>query len=556
METIVKILRDLGPGRVSAIGGITVIAVLFFLFLTARLSTPLMSPLYSDLQEADSQEIVAYLSSQGIDHQTRKGGSEITVPTSVLAELRMQLSQLGLPRTATIGNELFDQSGSFDTASSFEQEVMRVRALEGELARTIVSLENVKSARVHIVLPRRELFDREERQSSASVVLNMRGSHRLDREQIQSIQHLISTAVPGLKAGNISMIDSRGNLLVGGAGEDGLDGGGNSQEEKRTAYEGRMARQIETLLENAVGYGRARVQVTADMDFSKTVIQEEEYNPEGQVLRSTELVEEQDLSRQGGPEAVSVRGNLPEGGFGEEGSSLQENRVRTEERANYEISRTTRNRVIAPGEVRHLSVAALVDGHYRLSDDGVEVYQARGEEEMAQLEELIKSAIGFSPRRSDTVSVVNMQFAPLPADDVVELQTLFGFTTAQLSRLIEVMLLTLFGVLVILLLLRPLIVRIFESTPQALALAGSDDEGGVHQIGFRGGRSGERRMVMKDGQLTEIAGDDGDLESMIDIANVQGQVRAGNLKKIGEMIQGDPEAAVSVIRNWLYVDAS
>jgi flagellar M-ring protein FliF len=556
VETIVKILRDLGPGRVSAIGGITVIAVLFFLFLTARLSTPLMSPLYSDLQEADSQEIVAYLSSQGIDHQTRKGGSEITVPTSVLAELRMQLSQLGLPRTATIGNELFDQSGSFDTASSFEQEVMRVRALEGELARTIVSLENVKSARVHIVLPRRELFDREERQSSASVVLNMRGSHRLDREQIQSIQHLISTAVPGLKAGNISMIDSRGNLLVGGAGEDGLDGGGNSQEEKRTAYEGRMARQIETLLENAVGYGRARVQVTADMDFSKTVIQEEEYNPEGQVLRSTELVEEQDLSRQGGPEAVSVRGNLPEGGFGEEGSSLQENRVRTEERANYEISRTTRNRVIAPGEVRHLSVAALVDGHYRLSDDGVEVYQARGEEEMAQLEELIKSAIGFSPRRSDTVSVVNMQFAPLPADDVVELQTLFGFTTAQLSRLIEVMLLTLFGVLVILLLLRPLIVRIFESTPQALALAGSDDEGGVHQIGFRGGRSGERRMVMKDGQLTEIAGDDGDLESMIDIANVQGQVRAGNLKKIGEMIQGDPEAAVSVIRNWLYVDAS
>ena len=554
MESLIRVLRDLGPGRVSAIGGIAVIALLFFLFLTARLSTPLMSPLYSDLQESDSQEIIAYLASQGINHQTRKGGSEIMVPTSVLAELRMQLSQLGLPRVATIGNELFDRDTSFDTASSFEQEVMRVRALEGELARTIVSLENVKSARVHIVLPRRELFDRSERQATASVVLQMRGSSRLDKENIQAIQHLVATAVPGLKSGNISMLDGRGNLLVGG-GQSG-DGGvsGQTQEEHRIAYETRLASQLETLLENAVGYGKARVQVAADMDFSKTVIQEEEFSPEGQVLRSTESIEELSSLNSGAPLAVTVRGNLPDSDFAGDGSGNQENSSRTEERANYEISRTTRNRVIEPGVVRGLSVAALVDGTYRVSDDGVELYQSRSQEELAQLEELIKRAIGFSPEREDSVSVVNMPFAPLPADDIAQLQTLFGFTTAQLSRLIEVLLLTLFGILVILLLLRPLIARIFESTPQALALAGAgEDSGGVQQLGYQSTTTIDgKKYIMREGQLTEVT--DENLEAMIDIANVQGQVRAGNLKKIGEMIQGDPESAVSIIRSWMYVE--
>ena len=562
MDTLIRILRDLGPGRVSAIGGIAVIAVLFLLFLTARLSTPLMSPLYSDLSEADSQEIVAYLSSQEIEHQLRKNGSEIMVPSSVLAEVRLQLSSLGLPRTATIGNELFDRDTTFDTASSFEQEVMRVRALEGELARTIVSLEQVKSARVHVVLPRRELFDRQEREATASIVLQMRGSNRLDRSQILSVQHLVSTAVPGLKPGNISILDGRGDLLVAGGG--GVDGevSGQSQEELRQNYESRMARQIESLLENAVGYGKARVQVTADMDFSKTVIQEEQYDPEGQVLRSTEVIEEQDASNQGGPAAVGVGGNLPDGSFGAESGGTQESRTRTEERSNYEVSRTTRNRVIEPGQLRSISVAALVDGTYRLTDDGTEIYEARAPEEMRQLEDLIKTAIGFSETRSDTVSLVNMPFAPLPSDDLVELQTIFGFTTAQLSRLIEVLLLSLFGLLVIVLLLRPLIARIFESTPQNLALAGTvgEDDGSQQGVQARGGviRTPDgRHMVMRDGQLAEISAEEAaSIEAMIDIANVQGQVKAGNLKKIGELIQGDPQAAVSVIRSWMYVDSN
>lgn len=550
MDSFFQFVRNLGPARLAAIGGIAVLLMAFFIFLTTRLSTPNMSLLYGDIDQAEADKIVGQLSQQNIPFELRGDGREILVPADKVAELRLSLAKQGLSGSV-VGYEIFDKDQAIGT-STFIQQLNRSRALEGELSRTIASIEGVKGARVHLVMPRRELFSRETRAPSASIIIKMRGAQRLSRDQVSAIQQLVATAVPDLQPNHISIVDDRGTLLAKGAEGDGNTAADNV-EEMQISYENRLARKIEELLQSTVGYGKVRAEVRAEMDASQTVINEEQYDPNGQVLRSSVNVEQQSSSSDGSSSAVTVGNNLPDANALDGSSGSKEAETKTEERSNYEISKTVKNTVITPGQIKRLSIAVLVDGNYKetTAPDGSRKteYVPRTPEEMKQIEALVKSAVGYDEAgRGDTIEVVNMQFAELPVSGEAEVKTYFGFTTADIKRLLEVLVLAVVGLLVILLVVRPLIAKVFEAAPSAVAAAA-----GGGDTALLTDQSAEAQAIlagMDEGQREE------EFDSMIDIAHIEGRVKASSMKKIGEIIEKHPEEAVSILRNWMYQDSN
>ena len=552
MNSLVQVFQNLGPARVAAIGSVAVLLMAFFIFMMTRLTSPDMRLLYGDLDQTDANQIISQLTTQDVPFELRNQGSEILVPADMVAQLRLSMAELGFGGRV-LGNELFDREQSFGT-SSFMQQVTSQRALEGELARTISSFSTVKSARVHLVLPQRELFTREVREPSASVILRMRGGQRLDKQQVLAIQHLVATGVDRLKPSNITIADDRGTLLARGGDEEGLVSAAN--DELRSNYEGRIARRLEELIERTVGFGKVRVEVQADLDLNQVVQNVETYDPEGQVLRSTETIEEANNLSEAGEDAVTVGNNLPDGGgaFGAEGGT-SENSSRTEERSNFEISRTQINTVRAPGEVRSVSVAVLIDGTYDVStpegaDEPVREYVPRTEQEMENIEALVKSAIGFEDG-IDTVEIINMPFAdPVDfADDGPDL--LFGLTPENIERIVEILILGALGILAILLLLRPAISKILDISAAQPGVAAAEEEAAPALITDQSGAL----VAAPAGGLVpaELGGDaEDDVESMIDIAHIEGRVKASSMKKIGEIIDKHPEEAVAILRNWMY----
>lgn len=555
MNPFVDLIRNLGPIRVAALVGTAVAVLGFFIFLASRLSTGGMGLLYGDLDPADSGAIVKELDTRGIPYELKAGGQQVFVPGDEVLKLRVALAEKGIPGGGTLGYEIFDKSNGLGT-TNFQQNVNLVRALEGELARTIGSMNNIRGARVHLVLPQRELFSRERRKPSASVVLQTQGAGRLGKEQILAIQHLVAAAVPDMEPRNISILDNRGQLLARGTTEDESALAAQNSEEMRLAFENRLRRGVEEIVERVVGLGRVRAEITANIDYDRFTEQAEIYDPDSQVARSTQTINEnqssQDRSQQS---TVSVQNNLPEaqasqadGGVGSRSQS-----ARNEETVNFEISRTIRNRVREAGEVKSLSVAVLVDGRYTENASGDKVYQPRDEKELEQIATLVRSAVGYNAERGDTVEVVNLQFVKLEPLDLDDGSLLFGISKEEFLQLAEVLVLGVVGLLVILLVVRPVLTRLFESMPTTLAAGAPGGMiGGADAIAQLTGPGATADMA----ELLEAEGEEESLlDQMIDINQVEGRVRASSLKKIGEIVDKHPEEAVAIIRNWMYQEA-
>lgn len=553
MNSIVQVFQNLGPARMAAIGGVAVLVMAFFIFMMTRLTSPQMALLYSDLDPSETTAIANQLAAQQVPFEQRANGTEILVPADRVTELRLAMAEQGLGGRIP-GYELLDRQDGFGK-SSREMQINERRALEGELARTISSIDQVRSARVHIVLPQRELFSREVREPSASIVLRMRGSQRLDRQQVLAVQHLVATAVERLKPANITIADDRGALLARGGTDDELSMATLHADELRRNYESRLAQRLEQLVESIVGFGRVRVEVNARIDMSQTVQNSETYDPEGQVLRSTESIEESTSIRDAGDQAVTIGNNLPDAAdaFGD-GGGASENTSRLEERSNFEISRTVINTVKAPGDVQSVSVAVLVDGSYEAAQPGEgpegatpRQYVPRSAEELQQIDALVKSAIGYN-EAVDMVEIVNMRFAEAPDLEPFEPDTLLGFDARSIGRAIEVVVIAIVAILVILLVVRPLISKIFETAP-VMTGEFEDDEGPAMITD----QSGQLAPAGRPGAPTE---EEEELDAMIDIAHIEGRVKASSMKKVGEIIDKHPEEAVSILRNWMYQDAS
>lgn len=556
MNPLVDLIRNLGPIRIAALVGTAVAVLGFFIFLASRLSTGGMSLLYGDLDPGDSGAIVKELEARNIQYELKAGGQQVYVPGDEVLKLRVTLAEQGVPGGGTMGYEIFDKSDGLGT-TNFVQNVNLVRALEGELGRTIGAMNNVRGARVHLVLPQRELFSRERRKPSASVVLQVQGAGRLGREQVLAIQHLVAAAVPDMEPQNISILDSRGQLLARGTNDEDGTLPGQSSEEMRLAFENRVRGAVEELVERIVGLGRVRAEISADIDYDRFTEQSEIYDPDSQVARSTQTIEESESSQERNKQdTVSVENNLPESeaNAGAGDLSARSESARTEETVNFEISRTVRNRVKEAGQVQNLSVAVLVDGRYVENEDGDKVYQPRTPEELEQIATLVRSAVGYNGSRGDTVEVINMQFVKLEPLDLGDGSLLFGISKDEFLQLAEVLVLAVVGLLVILLVVRPVLTRLFESMPTTLAasggpggmIAGAD---AIAQLTGPGATADMAELLEGEDEEESL------LDQMIDINQVEGRVRASSLKKIGEIVEKHPEEAVAIIRNWMYQEA-
>lgn len=576
-STILDTFRSLGPVRLGIMAAVAAGVLAFFVYLTSRLATPDMALLYAELDNQDSGQIVTRLEELNIPYRIEGNGSRIMVGQDQVARVRLQMAQEGLPSGGSIGYEIFDRSEGFGT-TNFVQNINHLRALEGELARTIKSIANVKQARVHLVMPQRELFSRDRQEPSASIVLVMRSQGRIDRAQVAAIQHLVAAAVPGLKPTLVSIIDDKGTLLARGASDDDPTQLATTAEERRIAFETRLIRTVEEMLERTVGPGNVRAQISAEMDFDRITENSETYDPDGQVVRSTQTVEESAGSNEGQEPGVTVGNNLPDADLDQlgEGGGSQSNSSRSEETVNYEISRTVKTAVRETGLVRRLSVAVSVNGITTIGEDGEAVYEARSQEEMAQLAALVRAAVGYDENRGDTLEIVNLRFTGLDADLQAD-DTILGFEKAELMRFAELLVLGVVAILVLLLVVRPLIARVLDGDfeagtidPETGLLRGP--EGMQYALAGPGGEAlaggaegGPMLITNPDGTTTTVArrvGDSGgsddetnvadEIEQMIDLNKVEGRVRASSIRKIGEIVEKHPDEAVNILRGWLH----
>lgn len=553
MNNLLQTLRNLGPMRLAAIGGVGLLLIGFFIYLATRFSTPDMELLYADLQQTEAAAIAKKLDEAKVPYTVDATGTKIMVPQTSVGPMRMTMAAAGLPSGGSVGYELFDKSEGFG-ATSFMQNINHLRALEGEMARTVQTLNGVQHARVHLVLPKRELFARQQNPATASVFLKMRVGAQPTRENIQAIQHLIAASVPNLDPSNISIVDDKGALLARGGGADSMETMLATAEEKKLAYERRLARVIEDLLGRTIGYGKVRAEVSAELDFDRITTQSEIFDPESQVVRSTQTVTENNESSDRDPlQPVTVDQNLPTSQASSNSSPLSQNRAnRAEETINYEISRTTKNHVRETGQVRRLSVAVLVDGLHTLPQGGNPAsYQPRNEQEIENIKALVRSAVGLDAVRGDTLEVVNMRFWS-PEDDIVKPEELFlGMTKDDLFRISEMVVLGIVAILIILLVIRPLITRAFERADEEEE---DMDRLLTDQSGNMAALTGPSGALAQDLAM-EAAQEDEDLEQMIDINRVEGRVRASSLRKVGEIVEKHPEEAVAILRNWLYQES-
>jgi flagellar M-ring protein FliF len=543
VQGLFDFLKTIGGARLAAMAAVTVALVGFFAFVIVRVTAPQMTPLFSDLSPADSGAIVKDLERQGIPYEIKADGSSVLVPRDQVARLRMKLAEAGLPKGGSVGYEIFDKSDVLG-ATSFVQNINHLRALEGELARTIRAIERVQAARVHLVLPERPLFSRDKVEPSASIVLKVRGS--LEAQQVRAIRHLIASAVNGLKPERVAVVDEAGQLLADGSAGEGAAGLGANGAERQLAFERRLREQIESIVTSVVGPGRARVQLTADFDLNRVTETSDRFDPEGRVVRSSQTREETSAAGDKAGE-VTVGNELPGAGAGARASDAagaRDQNRKSEEIVNYEISRTTKTEVIESGRVKRVSAAVLVDGTYAKNDKGESVYQPRAKEEIDRIAALVRSAIGFDGKRGDQVEVVNLRFAEAPVAVVAEpggWAAMLAFSKADVVRGAELAVMALLSILVVLFIVRPLVTRVI--TP--------DERAGARAVAaLAESATGAPAGLPADEPLPAIASSK--TAKMIDIAQVKGQVHAQSIQKVGELADRNPNETVSIVRSWLH----
>ncbi|MBN66387.1 MAG: flagellar M-ring protein FliF [Rickettsiales bacterium] len=536
---MVQSLKELSQVKLAAMIGTAVVLIGFFIFLSLRISSPVMAPLYTNVPVEDGSSIVAELDSRGIPYELRANGTQILVPSDEVNRLRLAMAEIGLPSSGSVvGYEIFDSQDSLGT-SNFVLNVNKLRALEGELSRTISSFSQVDSARVHLVIPKRELFTRDRSEPTASVALKLRGVSELGKEEVASIRHLIATAVPGLRPQSITIVDSRGRLLARGGDEETAGVYAEEAEEFRVNYERRIRTTVERLLEQTLGYGKVKAEVNAAIDFDRITRNEEKFDPESQVARSIQGIEELERTNERNvDENVTVGNQLPDAQADNAGTIASSELSRTEETTNFEISKEVIQHVKETGTVQRLSVAVLVDGTYTTNEDGEQVYQPRSEEELEMLEDLVRSAIGYDVERGDEVRVVNMQFAA--SQDPFAEDTTLAWLKDDLDTIIQTLVLGGVAVLAILLVVRPLVARAIESAE----LAQQEEE--MEQAALEG-TTGLAR-------LTDGSEDDAGEEDMINIDRIQGKVKSSSYRKINDLIDKHPDETLQIIRSWAFAD--
>lgn len=524
MQSILDLVGRLGPQRMAAMGAVTLSLIGFFAFIVMRMTQPVMAPLFGDLPPAESAAIVRELEAKGIRTELKNDGATILVPREQMAKARMDLAAKGLPGGAGVGYEIFDKGDSF-SSTAFVQSINQLRALEGELSRSIRSIDRVQAARVHLSIPERKLFQKDRPEPRASIVLKVRGE--LEMGQVRAIRHLVATAVEGLKPARVSLIDETGRLLADGAGDEG-DVAALSAD-RQQAQERRLKAQVEEIVASIVGRGRARVQITADVDLNRVQLTSETFDPESRVVRSTQTRSEANTSTEGKDGQVTAANEVPGSQQTGQQGSTREQGQKNEETINYEISRTTRTEVTEAGRLKRLSVAVLVDGLYTKGADGAMTYAPRSAEELERIATLVRMGIGFDKARGDQVEVVNLRFAEPPTVPDLREPTLaerfLTFTQADILRGAEIGVLLIMLLIVLLFVVRPLMRQM--SAPAAGAAEAATSEVGAAAPATPPATTAASGQPALAGQP------------------------ALPLEQLGARIASQPQEAAAILRNWM-----
>lgn len=534
MNNFIQAIKNMSAGRLVALSAVILFLISFFVYIATQLNTTDYSVLYTDLELEDAKQIVERLEGENIKYKLTKNGTEILVPTEVVNKMRVDTAELALAsKGSNVGYELFDNTDALGT-TNFVQNVNLIRALEGELARSVRSVDNIKSARVHLVLPKREMFSKEEQEPSASVVIRTI-SGQLSPQSVAAIQKLIAASVPKLSVKNVAIVDSSGNLLTEEKNKALMDLDHN--EDLRQEMERQMTDRVQNLLDKSIGEGKSRVQVYLEMDFDQVVTNEEIYDPDGQVVRSEASSSSSSVtSEKNAP--VTVAQNIPNGDNVVNGDGNETQSANAESTVNYEISKIVRNKVKNSGTISRMTTAVIVDGIYEKDAEGKIVYRPRTEEEMQKLDELIKSAVGYNQDRGDMVEVKNIQFArnqQLEPEKIEEILIL-GFTKDEVIRIAEGIGVALVAILVIVLVIRPLINNAFDMSNK-----GTDTR-------LLGENAEEDNLL-----LSNFLNDDTDAGAdMINLNKIDGRVKASSVKRINDIVEKNPDAAVNIVRGWLY----
>ncbi|ESQ86012.1 hypothetical protein AEAC466_02165 [Asticcacaulis sp. AC466] len=560
MDSFFAGLQRFGVGRLTAIlgaaGGAAAVLAAIFLHLTAQPQ----ALLYSNLDLKEASQITTNLDQAGIKYTAQGDGSTIMVNRDEVARARMLLAGKGLPTAASVGYEIFDNAPALGQTEAV-QNLNNKRALEGELARTITTLKGISSTRVHLVMPNRELFSEVAQSPTASVVVGLSGAD-LGADQVRAIRNLVAGAVPNLKPENVTLVDDRNHLLAaGGEGEDSLGGMGAM---RKSQIEDSYRKRITDIVEGVVGPGAARVTVTADLDQTSTTKEQVEYNPDGQVVRSTRTEESKDKTADPNSNgAVTASANIPGGQQTPGGSTSTNESGTTSELTNYEISTTKTTSVKAPGDIKKLAVAVVVDGTLTPSKDGKAppAYAARSPEDMKKIEELVRNAVGIDANRGDQIVVTNLRFNHGEIDSgagTLAKKSMFDFDKNDIMRAAEVAVLFIVALLTIFLVARPLLKYIGSSPATYLAAAngggalagpgGIAMAGAEHGPGIPGQSGGALDFKPGPGGMVPVAAEN----SSIDIARIEGQVKASSVKKVSEFVDRHPEESVSILRSWLH----
>ncbi|HWA60855.1 MAG TPA: flagellar basal-body MS-ring/collar protein FliF, partial [Caulobacteraceae bacterium] len=390
-------------------------------------------------------------------------------------------------------------------------------------------------------------FEDEAEQPSASVTIGV-GAREPSSDEVRSVQNLIAGAVPNMKPERVTVIDQHGKTLSTGG-----DSGSATQlaQSEKQAIEERIRKTVKDIVEGVVGPGHARVQVSADVDMNQVTTQEEKFDPDGQVVRSEQTGGENSRELQPTPAGAGVgaSANIPgaaggsAAGAGANGSSSERNDSTT----NYEISKTVRTEVQAPGAIKRLSVAVAVDGVTTPGAKGKpSTYAPRSADEMKRLDDLVKAAIGFSTDRGDTVSVVNVRFPHEDDQDgVTASNPLMGFDKNDIMRAVELGILGLVAVVILFFVVRPLV-------------RGATTGGGLPAVlaGAGGGQTVTRLVTTEThGEGPQLALPGPDIDQKIDIAKIEGQVKASSVKRVAEFVDKHPDESVSILRTWLHESA-
>ncbi len=534
MQVIIQFFKDMSPVRLAASGLTLLTFLILFAIYLSKINNDEFNTLYYDLDLQDSSKVVQELEARRISYEATDNGTTIKVHKTDVVKARLELAQVGLPTTGSVvGYEVFDKDDSIG-ATNFSQNVKLLRALEGELSRTISAFDEVEKSRVHLVMPQREIFSKDRSDPRASIIVRLKGNKKLSKSQIDAMTHLVVTAVPNLDISNVTIVDTKGRALKIGSDKDDSDLSGAKNEELRISEELRIKRSIESLLERTLGEGKVKATVSLDMNFDRIVSNSEIYDPDSAVVRSVQSIDERERTPVLGADGdVSVANNIPGGGGDASDASKFATIEKSDSTTNYEISKTIKNHISETGIINRMSIGVLLDGTYLKNEETAErTYVPRSTEDIEKIKNLVMVGVGFDEGRGDKIEVINMQFSSDFDDLEVEAS---DWIREELPNLFQTLIFAIVVLLVLITVIRPIALKAFDVKKSNEIF---EDQGIDTVIGPDGTpvpSSALPEGVIAPGSMTGLDKDISD----------------NAVDKINEMSESNPQDLVNVLRKWM-----